>query len=190
MVACYLERDALFIERTQRFLAEHHRRFPLALFDTDGRYRFQSLNKLEVLTKSFLDAVARGRDNELFIIMADLIELEEHLAELLRAIRIARARHHHVVVICPWLSGIPADVPDNGNRLDATEIRRIALTAGFRGIEAVIFQETVSRYHRSYAFLAKEFGKAGVTFVRAQENESTRLILNRLDLARGVRARR
>jgi len=188
--ARYLDDDAFFVKRIQLFLAEHHRRYPVALFDEHGRYLFRSEAKVETLTRALLHSVARGRDNELFVLLFDLFELENNLDGLLRAVRVARARHHQVVVISPWLPGIP--VLDE--KLDAAErtkeIRRIAVSVGFRGVETQLFLQTAERYHRAFTTLRREFGRSGVMLVRAQEHESVRMILNRMDRLRGVRARR
>jgi uncharacterized protein (DUF58 family) len=188
--ARYLDDDAAFSLRLQRFLAQHHRRYPVALFDDDGRYLFRSEEKIDVLSRSLLRSVARGRDNELFVILADLFELQEALEPLLRAVRVACARHHHVLVICPWLHGVPALDEKLEEAERARAIRAQALEAGFRGIQAQLFRQTVEQFHASFQALRREFGKSGVLLVRASPRESVRLILNRLDRLRGVRARR
>jgi hypothetical protein len=188
--ARYLDDDAAFVDRLQRFLAEHHRRYPVALYDERGRYLFRSEGKIDVLARALLRSVAHGRDNELFVILADLFELQDHIDPLIRAVRVACARHHQVLIICPWMPGIP----DLDDRLDsaamAREIRKHALDAGFRGIETQLFRQTVEKYHAAFEKLRREFGKSGVLLVRAQRHESVRLILNRMDRLRGTRARR
>ena len=60
-----------------------------------------------MLAQAMVGAVSRARDNELFVIMADLSELGHDLTPIVKSCRVARARHHHVLVIVPW----PADVP-------------------------------------------------------------------------------
>ncbi len=188
--AAYLDDDDRFCERAQRFLAEHHRRYPIVMFDELGRYLLRSETKLDVLSRALLRSVARGRDNELFVVLADLFELDDCLAPLIRAVRVACARHHQVLVICPWLPGVP--IIDE--KLDAAErstaIRRHALASGFRGLEAQLFRQTAERCHQAFGRLRHEFGKSGVLLVRARQHESVRLILNRMDRLRGVRARR
>jgi hypothetical protein len=188
--ARYLDDDDAFVERLQRFLAEHHRRYPIALFDDRGRYLFRSEGKIDVLSRSLLRSVAHGRDNELFVLLVDLFELQERLGPLTRAVRVAAARHHHVLVICPWLPGIPIldEKIDVAER--AKSLRSQALSAGFRGIEAQLFRQAAEQYHSAFQTLRHEFGKSGVLLVRARQHESVRLILNRLDRLRGVRARR
>ena len=56
--------DQEFASRRQRFLAEHHARYPVRLYDARGRYLFHSRPKLDVLVKALNYGVARGRDNE------------------------------------------------------------------------------------------------------------------------------
>ena len=190
MDARYLNDDNLFAERVQRFLAEHHRRYPVALYDEQGRYLFRSDAKIDVLARALLHSVARGRDNEMFVILADLFELEKDLGSLIQAVRVACARHHQVMVICPWMPGIPVIDEKHSVKERAKEIRQHALAVGFRGIETQLFVQLAERYHEAFQHLRREFGKCGVLLVRAQRHESVRLILNRMDRLRGVRARR
>src|SRR5262249_32471934 len=91
----------------QRFLADHHVPYSLPLYDDSGRYLFAAPQKVEVLARGLLRAVGRGRDNELFVILADLLELSDELEPLLQTIKVALARHHQVMVICPWPAGVP-----------------------------------------------------------------------------------
>ena len=188
--ARYLDDDALFAERLQRFLAEHHRRYPVEMFDVHGRYLFRSPSKIDVLSKALKRSVALGRDNELFVILADLFELEDAVEPLIRTIRVACARHHQVLVICPWMPGIPSLDEKTPVKDQAKKIRQDALDSGFRGLQAQFFAQLTQRYHKVFLSLRREFGKSGVLLVRAQQHESVRLILNRMDRLRGVRTRR
>src|SRR5439155_358262 len=81
--------------------------YPLPLYDARGRYLFAAPRKVEVLAGALLRAVGKGRDNELFVLLADLLELDDHLAPLLAAVKVAVARHHQIMVVCPWPPGIP-----------------------------------------------------------------------------------
>jgi uncharacterized protein (DUF58 family) len=106
-LARFLEDEEQFGLYIQRFLAEHHVPYALPLYDEHGRYLFAAPGKIEVLSQALLGAVGKGHDNELFVLLADLLELTGDLDPLLRAIKVALARHHQVVVICPW----PPDMP-------------------------------------------------------------------------------
>ena len=189
-LARYLDDDLFLAPRLQRFLGEHHRRYPVSLFDDQGRYLFRSLSKIEILAKGLLRSVAHCRDNELFVILADLFELQDAIGPLICAIRVASARHHQVVVICPWMPGVPAFDGNLSKTERAKQMREQALSAGFRGIEAQLFRQMAERYHQAFLTLRREFGKSGVLLVRAEHDESVRLILNRMDRLRRTRARR
>ncbi len=46
-------------------------------------------------------AVSRARDNEVFVVLTDLLSRQAELEELLHYAKIAVARHHRVVFVCP-----------------------------------------------------------------------------------------
>lgn len=106
-IARMLADDAYFSVQLQRFLIKHQVPFRRSLFGQDGRYLFADAGKLQVLARCLLRAVAHGRDNELFVILVDLLELRSGWDELLRAVKVAVSRHHQVVVLCPWPEGLP-----------------------------------------------------------------------------------
>src|SRR5262249_9662693 len=118
-----LEDDEQCSLNLQRFLAEHHVPYRLPLYDRQGRYLFASPEKVEVLAGALLRAVGRGRDNELFVLLADLLELDD-LTPLLRAVKVARARHHQVVLLCPWPPGMPVPHPEGLKPPDLPDTRR------------------------------------------------------------------
>src|SRR5262249_49239233 len=101
-LAALMEDDRRFAECVQHFLAEHHVPYPLPLYDRHGRYLFGSPGKVDVLARALLHAVGKGHDNELFVLLVDLLELPDQLEPLLRAVKVALARHHQVMLICPW----------------------------------------------------------------------------------------
>jgi uncharacterized protein (DUF58 family) len=105
-LAVLMEDDERFSLYLQRFLADHHVPYSLPLYDDSGRYLFAAPQKVEVLARGLLRAVGKGRDNELFVILADLLELSDELEPLLRSVKVALARHHQVMVICPWPAGV------------------------------------------------------------------------------------
>src|SRR5438552_12904665 len=92
----------------QRFLGEHQVPFAVSLYDETGRYLLAEPAKISVLARALVQAVGRGHDNELFVLLVDLLELSDQLEPLLAAVRVALGRHHQVVVICPWPAGVPA----------------------------------------------------------------------------------
>ncbi|HTU20990.1 MAG TPA: DUF58 domain-containing protein, partial [Gemmataceae bacterium] len=117
-LAALLEDDDAFSLLLQRFLSEHQVPYSLPLYSPEGRYLFAAPAKVPVLADALVRAVGKGRDNELFVLLADLLELDEALDPLLRAVRVALGRHHQVVLICPWPPGL--ELPREQSRLAAT----------------------------------------------------------------------
>lgn len=181
--ALLCEDDDAFVRHTQEFLADHLAPYPVRLFDRMGRYQFRSPAKAEVLAQALTRAVGLSRDNELYLIMADLFELDhDSLEPVIKAVRVARARHHEVLIVCPWLPGIPAPPKEPRpprNRL--TPPRQLA---------EVTRDRLVEKYHRTYREVRAAFARYGVNVLRMGQADSIRLILERLDHLRGVPTRR
>jgi uncharacterized protein (DUF58 family) len=178
-LSALLEDDDAFALLAQRFLGEHHVPYTLPQYDRDGRYLFAAPAKVPVLATALLRAVGRGRDNELFVLLADLLELDEALDPLLRAVRVAVSRHHQVVVVVPWPSGMrpPAQEPEEEDDLTGS-------------LPAVIGRATTRRFHRAYHRLRRTFTRLGVQVVCAATEEPVPLILERIKRLRAVRRKR
>ena len=86
-LAMLLEDDEQFALHCQRFLAEHQVPYALPLFDRRGRFLFAAPEKVKVMAQALLRAVRLSHDNELFVLLADLLELPDSLGPLLRAVR-------------------------------------------------------------------------------------------------------
>jgi uncharacterized protein (DUF58 family) len=181
-LATLLEDDGLMTHYLQRFLADHHVPQPLPMYDRKGHYLFAAPGKVDVLAAALLRAVGKGHDNELFVLLADLLELEDHLGPLLRAVKVARARHHRVLVICPWPPGVRA--PDS--ELDRTG-RRLPPPQGLR---QALFRTTTERFHQAFHNLRRTFARLGVSVICARGGDPARLILERLDQLRLLERKR
>ena len=105
-------------------LIEHQVPCPLPFYDDQGRYLFAAPGKVDVLAEVLLASVLARRDNELFVLLVDLLETGPHLEKLLRAVRVAPARHHQVLVVCPWPPGVP--VP--GRRHEQSKTAKLPAT--------------------------------------------------------------
>jgi uncharacterized protein (DUF58 family) len=193
--------DEVYAERVGRFLQRHQLRMPVPLYDDQGRYRFRCEGKAHVLAVAMVRAVSRARDNELFVLLADLAELGDDIAPVVRAARMARARHHQVMVIIPWPGDVPPpdDAKPGGATLDAEEIGRTlkkdkgrTMAAAARELKLLkVVKASVNRqYHDSFRRLRRSLGQVGATVVRVNDGDPVRLILERLDRLRGMRSRR
>ena len=177
----YIHDDEFFSARAGKFLADHHVEVPVALYDGNGRYRFRSESKAEVLQSALLGSVSRARDNELFVVLADLTELGDDMAAVLKAVRVARSRHHHVMVIVPWPGDVPA--PEPGEAMDIDPMERLR-------VSKLVQIALVRGYQQRYEKLQKELVRVGATVLRVTDRDPIRAILDRLDRVRGARSRR
>jgi uncharacterized protein (DUF58 family) len=170
-----LEDDQALQSRLQEFLAEHHVPYPLPLYDAEGRYVFASPGKVQVLADALLRTVGRGRDNELYVLLVDLVELDGWLDPLLRAVKVARARHHQVMLVCPWPPG-------------ATPPKKIAetLVVDPNSPDETLEALTHRRWLRGYLRVRRTFTRLGVPVLAAADKDVPRLILERLDRLRSM----
>jgi uncharacterized protein (DUF58 family) len=164
-----LEDDRQFALALQRFLAEHRVPYALPLYDDRGRYLFRAPGKVEVLARAVLDGIGKGHDNELFVVLADVLELEDDLGPLLKAVKVALARHHQVVLVCPS--------PGRG-------------TQGGPGLGSLLDEATAARLEQSYHRLRQTFARMGVAVVNAAGDEPVPLILERMERLRKAGIRR
>ncbi len=179
----------------QRFLEEHQIPFTPTLYDAKGQYLFRSAQKVEVLAGALLRAVGKGHDNELFVLLVDLLDVQDDLAPLLRAVKVALGRHHQVLVVCPWPHGVeppgdkpPSEYPPEAPPARAPALNLTALKA--RELRRFIRRQLTRRYHESFHQLRRTFARLHVPVVCAASDESVHLLLERLDRLRGMRKRR
>jgi uncharacterized protein (DUF58 family) len=176
--------DGFFRDRTNRFLTEHRVPLPVHLLDPHGTFRFPGDAKAGVLSDAILRSVGRARDNELFVILADLMHLGSTRSKVIRAVRLATARHHRVLVVVPWPEGVP-DPPAAGAPLP-----RIARDDEPAAIVSLVERAVLAAYHKAFADLRAELSRAGATLIKVNPDDAVRLVLEKLDRLRGVRARR
>jgi uncharacterized protein (DUF58 family) len=173
-----LEDDEQCALHLQRFLAEHQVPYTLPLYDAEGRYLFAAPGKVTVLARALLGAVGKGHDNELFVLLVDLLELDDALAPLLQAVRVALARHHQVLVVCPWPPGVPT----------AEEAPPTVEPAGpvppHAALLPLLDRAARERFHAAYRRVRHAFARLGVPMVCAATDEPVPLILDRLERLR------
>jgi uncharacterized protein (DUF58 family) len=171
-----LEDDALCSVYLQRFLNDHQVPYALPFYDARGRYLFASPGKVDVLAGALLRAVGKGHDNELFVLLADLLELTDDLAPLLRAVKVTLARHHQVLVLCPWPPGVPP--PDDRRRPAGAE------PTALPGLLGDVQEADAVRFRRAFQRLRRTFARLGVPALCAQSGDPVRLVLDRLNRLR------
>jgi hypothetical protein len=166
-----MEQDAHFSRNAQQFLIDHDYPYPRPLHDDTGRYVFASTGKIERLTKALLRSISTAQDNELFLLVVDLLEVDE-INPLLDAIRVARARHHEVVIALPWPAEL--DEPDTDH----------APTSG-----TATPLDLVEHYFTSYRQLAKTLQPLGVSLLLARPGRPAQQLVQRVEALRAARIR-
>jgi uncharacterized protein (DUF58 family) len=205
-LALLLEDDERCAWYLQRFLADHHVPYELPFYDEQGRYLFAAPGKAEVLAGALLRAVRRGRDNELFVLLADFLEIVDHLGPVLAAVKVARARHHQLIVVCPWPPGVPPPSRTTlGVRREAWGVRREASGVGTgtphtsrltphaprptphasaAGQRAALRLTTAQRFDLAFHQVRGAFARLGVPVVCARDVDAVALILSLLERLR------
>ncbi len=213
----YVMDDDSYATRVAAFLQQHQIRCPIPLYDEKGVYRFRCEAKAPVLANAMMKAVGHARDNELYVILADLAELGKQLAPIVRACQVARARHHHLLVIVPWPADVPSpDEPEEVFPVVAEEFadddslpsgkawkafKRSARNAKGRdatlasiarkfNLVQIVRRSLTKQYHESFRTLRRELGRVGATVVRVNDGDAVQIVLDRLDRLRGMRSRR
>jgi uncharacterized protein (DUF58 family) len=192
----YVHDDEVYAERVGAFLQHHQLRCPVPLYDEQGRYRFKCARKAEVLAWELVRAVSRARDNELYVVLADLSELGDDLAPLVRACRVARARKHNVMVIVPWPAdvpspdGTPEPEPDEGRKRKRRHPDDMDPAVRNKKISKIVLDNLTRQYHESFRNMRRELSRVGASVMRVNDGDPVRLVLDRLDRLRGMRSRR
>ena len=93
----------------------------------------------------------------------------------MRAVQVALARHHQVLVICPWPPGVPAP----GGRPEA-------VGKATDDDVALVRRATTERLHQAFGRLRQVLARLGVPVVCAASGDPVRLILDRLDRLRAL----
>ncbi len=181
--------EMLFQEEKQlekylvRFLQEHRVPFTPKLHDERGRNLFASSSKLQILTKALLNAVGKGRDNELFVLLVDLLDLEDELDPLLAALQVVLFGPHRVMVLIPW----PVDFPIPEREGDMPRTPTIPDGRGYDAEEQLIrYLQRVEhrRYVKNYHLIRSILAKFQVPVICAADQQSVKLILERMDRLR------
>ena len=87
------------------------------------------------------------------MLLVDLLETGPHLEKLLRAVRVALARHHQVLVVCPWPPGVP--VP--GRRHEQSKTAKLPAT-----LHDQLARASALRLEQGLGQVRQAFGRLGV----------------------------
>jgi uncharacterized protein (DUF58 family) len=171
-----LEQDDLRLAALcQRYLTESGLAWTWPVVERRGREVHDWDARFDTLTAALTGAVARGRDNELFVLLLDLVDYTGSLERLKQVIRVARARHHRVVVICPW--------PDENLNTSPPDPAEVPDT-----VEELVERAERSRLVAASERLKRELRRLGVPVAFAADRRAIQLTLIEADLARSGRS--
>ena len=171
-----LQDDDALSEHLQRFLTSHHVPYTVPLYDQRGRPLHTDPRKITRLAQALLTTASHGQDNELYVLLVDLLEDQENLLPLLSAIKVARARHHQVMVVQPWPRGVPLPdrpLPEPSNSL-LDQLRK----------------HYYQQMHAAFGRLRRSLAGLGVAVLCAEADEVEQLLLERMERLRRVGGRR
>ncbi len=109
--------------------------------------------------------------------------MPDQLPPLVRAVKVALARHHRLILICPWPPGVPT--PDKHDEI--TGERRSYANLDY---VKLVRDTTTMRFHRAYHRVRQTFGGLGVPVVCAADGDPARVILDRLETLRDLGGKR
>lgn len=171
--------DHAFSHRLQQFLTAHQIPYGGPILDRRGNYLFDDRDKIPQLANALTTSVRRARDNELYVIMAGLLDTDYDLSPLVQAIKVAKARFHRVILLCAWPPGMKPPTLRARNLLD-----------DLQGRVPIELASAVDRQQKITAFdsLRSELGKLRVPVVAAADATAERLIIRQMELIRDSRA--
>jgi len=166
--------DHFFARELQRFLGAAGNAWLEPLIAPRERGFHECLAKIQPLTAALNQAIARGRDNELYVILIDLLDCASERTKLIKPIRSALARHHRVVIICPTPDFRRPERSVNTDQLPKDE-------------HELLMRAEQSRLNRIASKLQREIRRTGASISFSADARSIRMVLAEADLARNGR---
>ncbi|MCA9062955.1 MAG: DUF58 domain-containing protein [Planctomycetaceae bacterium] len=165
--------DNLMALYLQTFLTQSGMAWIEPVVAVRGRGFNDGLHRMQMLTDALSHAVVRARDNEVFVVMADLLECSRGISHLMPALRMTLARHHRVAVVCPsptfFRPRSQPVVPANASA------------------EALLIAAEQIRVQEQARLLQRELRRIGAAVSFSGEFHAVRMVMSEIDLARSGR---
>ncbi len=165
--------DTMMANHAQQFLADAGVSWMDPLVQTRDRGFHDGMATMELLSQALADSVAHARDNEVYVIMANLLECATNISHVLPAIKMALARHHRVVFI----------VPTPTFRRPASSINTDSAVT----LQSLLAQAQDLRTKELASRLQTALHRLGARVSLSGEAEAIRLVLSETALARNGR---
>ena len=162
--------DPLMATFAQHFLSQSGLSWMEPVVSIRNRGYHDGMARMEVLSSALARAVSQARDNEVFVIFADLLECVPGLSHLMPAVKLALARHHRVAFVCPSPTFLRPTA-------ESTVIRSLSAEDLLLAAEQIRTRELAAR-------LQFELRRIGATVSISGESSAIHLVLSQMALAR------
>lgn len=130
---------------------------------------------MEILGQAVSKELTVAKDNEVFVILADAINCGQNLHKLIRPLKLALAKHHRVLFVCPSTTMVrPKQSVVRAKSYETTELLHAA--------------ETI-RARNATAQLKRDLGRLGIPIGMSGSKDSIRMVLDEIETARDGRKR-
>ena len=162
--------DPLMATFTQHFLSQSGMSWMEPVVSIRNRGFHDGMARMEILSSALARAVSQARDNEVFVILADLLECVPSLSHLMPAVKMALARHHRVAFVCPSPTFLRPTA-------ESTVIHSLSAEDLLLAAEQIRMRELAAR-------LQFELRRIGAAVSISGEASAIHLILSQMALAR------
>jgi len=131
------------------------------------------MQRMQLLSESMARAIAHARDNEVFVVLADLMSCGPNLPHLLRVVKLALAKHHRVAFVCPTTTFLRPNAEIVEPK--STSMPDLLLAAEQARVRDIAMQ------------MKRELMRLGVSVAFAGERGAIQMIIAEMDLARDGR---
>ncbi len=159
-------------EHIQRFLDQSGVAWMEPVMDDEDQQAAHHA-RIELLSDSLVKAVSHARDNEVFVVLANLLEHASEIQHLLPAVKMALGRHHRVAFVCPsptFRRPTTASTIHKSNSIDDL----------MAAAEQIQMREHAAKLHR-------KLRRLGATVTCSGEQEAIHLVLSEMEIARSGR---
>ena len=165
--------DALMGLYMQHFLALTGMSWMEPIIPPRDRGLHEGMPRMQMLSEAIRTAVAHARDNEVFVILADLLDCTPAISHLLPALRMALGRHHRVAIVCPSPTFLR---PSAASTFPASDSAADLLLAA----EQLRNRDLMLRLNR-------ELRRMGAAVAVSGETSAIRLVMSEMEIARSGR---
>ncbi len=162
--------DGLMATFAQHFLSQSGMSWMEPVVSIRSRGFHDGMARMEILSSALARAVSQARDNEVFVVLADLLECVPSLSHLMPAVKMALARHHRVAFVCPSPTFLRPTA-------ESTDIRSVSAEDLLLAAEQIRMRELAAR-------LQFELRRIGATVSISGESSAIHLVMSQMAIAR------